>query len=167
MTGRGRRRRREFPPGELMLAAMVDMMINILIFLLTLYGTDPIDVRGSADLQLASSLSHDPVKYAVAVVVSQKAVEVDGVPVLALHEDGGALRLPEGSSALDGFARELAGRRDAAVRAASERRQEPTIPDMSIQCDRRVPWEVLGPLLTVAGDVGFGQFRFVVHGEEQ
>lgn len=160
-----RRRRREFPPGELMLAAMVDMMINLLIFLLTLYGTDPIEVRGSVDLQLASSQSHDPVKYAVAVVVSLKAVEIDGAPVLMLREVDGALRLPEGS-AFEAFAAALVGKRDAAVAAAAAKGVE-AVPDMSIQCDRRVPWEVLGPLLTQAGDAGFGQFRFVVHGEEQ
>ncbi len=147
-----------------MLAAMVDMMINLLIFLLTLYGTDPIDVRGSAELQLASSASHDPVKYAVSVVVSQKAVEVDGVPVVLLREENGALRFPDGD-ALGGFTQALAQRRDEAV-AAAAKRGEDAIPDMSIQCDRRVPWEVLGPLLTQAGDAGFGQFRFVVHGEE-
>ena len=159
-----RRHRREFPPGELMLAAMVDMMINLLIFLLTLYGTDPIEVRGSADLQLASSASHDPVKYAVAVVVSQKAVEVDGVPLLLLREQDGALRLPEGTT-LEAFVTVLAGKRDAALVVAASKGVE-AVPDMSIQCDRRVPWEVLGPLLTAAGDAGFGQFRFVVHGEE-
>jgi biopolymer transport protein ExbD len=147
-----RGKRRDFPPGELMLAAMVDMMINILIFLLTLYGTDPIDVQPSADLVVPSSHSKDPVEPGVSMVVTRRAVLVDGVEVAALGaEKPSAAAL---SRLQDELVKRLVPEADGAP------------PELSVQCDHRVPWDVLGPVLGVAQDAGYGRFRFVVRQED-
>ena len=82
-----RRRRPHRPadhPGELALAAMVDMMINILMFLLTLYGTDPVTVQPSADLQVPASTTRRPVQYAPDLRVSAKEITLDGEVPLRL-----------------------------------------------------------------------------------
>lgn len=146
------KRRREMPPGELMLAAMVDMMMNLLIFLITLYGTDPIDLRPSNELVLPRAATGVPIEGAVVVEVTAKSIAVEGRPVVTLT-DG---MVPAGGYAA--LAAALTAERGKVTDVDAE-------PELSIQCDRRVPWSVLGPIVTVAGRSGFPEFRFIVRGD--
>jgi biopolymer transport protein ExbD len=161
--GRKRVRRREFPSGELALAAMVDMMINILIFLLTLYGTDPIDVRPTPDLVVPASTSVRPVQYAVELRVSTREVAVNGKRVLELQRGAAGPMIPDGTlvdgqiPALQGVLTRLA---ESMPPAADDGQQHAR--EIDIQCDRSVPWEVLGPVVDTAGKAGFVKLKFVV-----
>jgi hypothetical protein len=140
---------------------MVDMMINILMFLLTLYGTDPVTVQPSADLQVPASTTRRPVQYAPDLRVSAKEITLDGEVLLRL-DPGPALP----AQALDdGVLPNLRARLIEAATAArggaeAQPGDEPLRID--VQCDRRMPWEVLGPVLHTAGVAGFPAYRFIV-----
>ena len=144
------RRRLESGGEALMLAAMVDMFINLLLFLLHMYGTDP--SAGSADsLQLAASTATRPVEGAVLVVVRMDAVAVNGRPVAALHADD-----------RDALLLDVLKSKGKAARLAAEEKGEPYSGDIVLEIDRRIPWPDLREILRVAGKAGFWNLRFVV-----
>jgi hypothetical protein len=157
-----RRRRPHRPsdhPGELALAAMVDMMINILMFLLTLYGTDPIAVQPTADLDVPTSTTRRPVQYAPDLRVTTREIILDGEIILAL---GPGPSLPP-RALEDGVLPALRARlAEAAVAARSTAETDAEPLRIDVQCDRRMPWEVLGPVLHTAGVAGFPAYRFIV-----
>ena len=167
MIGRRRRkssRREEFPSGELALAAMVDMMMNLLIFLITLYGTDPIDVRPSPGLVVPTASSKRPVLYAADLRVSTAEVRINGVTVVTLEEGpDGQPRLPAGA-VVDGLIPKLTEelvRLDETL-PKSEDPADGTKRKVDLQADRSISWDVLGPVIDTAGRAGFGKLRFVV-----
>lgn len=159
---------------ELMLAAMVDMLFNILIFLLHLYGTAPID-SSNPDLDLPESEATDPVEAAPIVVLTTGAVEVAGEPLVPFTSnlgmlgdpaadptEGGAFGYPEGSvqeGRLPPLVEWLTARRATML----ERDPEAEADTIIVECDRRVPWSLVSPVLASAGSVGFTNFRFVVN----
>lgn len=159
---KSRRRRQEISTGELSLAAMVDMMINILIFLLFLYGRGGLDVPPSENMQLAKSTATEAIKPSVTLAVSFHRIEIGGKTALDLVDDHGTPRLPE-SAVVEGHLPDL-------TEILTKKREElgPTDPDAAKQpellfeTDRRVPWAVLGPVLRSASNAGFGQYRFIV-----
>jgi biopolymer transport protein ExbD len=156
------RRRHETGGGEgLMLAAMVDMMVNLLIFLLHLYGSGGVEVPPG--LQLASSTSTAPTSPAVSVAVSPDAVSLRGKVLLRgtgndadpwqASSDG---TIPVLQDALEAEAKRIeADARPAADGAVPE-------PEILVQVDRRVPWTALQPVLRSAGRAGFVKVRFLV-----
>lgn len=168
MSRRNRRGRREFAHTELMLAAMVDMLVNILIFLLHLYGTAPIEAT-TADLDLPDSMATDPVEAAPIVVLTISAVQVDGEPLVSFASQNtsvgsaeGILAYPDGTlenGQLPPLTRWLTARRAAMIEHHPDSKPDTII----VECDRRVPWSVITPVLSTAGAVGFTQFRFIVN----
>ena len=158
---RSRPRRLESGHGELALAAMVDMMINLLIFLLHLYGDTPVQVQSSSDLILPDSRSHDPMSAAVSVVLSRRAVEVNGQQVIALVDPDGNPHLPEGTVESGRLPALMKALQAAKAPAGTELDAEP--PALLLQCDRRMPWSVLGAVVKSAGESGFSKIRFVVN----
>lgn len=163
-----RARRRDHASGELMLAAMVDMMINILIFLLTLYGTTPIELPKGESLALASSAAREPVKLAVTVAVTTASVYVDNVSVLPLDRASGVPRLPP-AAVVDGRIAPLA---DALLALIDEARApgpdgQPVEPELLLQVDKAVPWSVLGAVMHTAEAVGYPRARFVVRSSDE
>lgn len=138
--------------GELTLAALIDVLVNILIFLLTLYGSDPGEASGIV-VELADSTSTDPVAPSVVVVVSEDEIVVGG-------RDAGSLAdLPDDPSALEAILRE---EWDKALADDAATPDPDPPPELVLQIDRRVPWTSLRPVLTTAASVGFVDLRFVV-----
>ena len=162
---RSRPRRLESGHGELALAAMVDMMINLLIFLLHLYGNTPVQVQSSPDLVLPDSRSHDPMTAAVSVVVSRRGVEVGGHQVVALVDPEGKPHFSDGSLEAGRIPALMKALEDA--KAATDAGKEPDAPAeapaLLLQCDKRMPWSVLGAVVKTVGEAGFPKMKFVVN----
>jgi hypothetical protein len=151
---------------ELSLAAMVDMMINLLIFLLHLYGRGAMITPASDDMQLAGSTASEPLQIAVAVAVSHRAIEIGGKRIVELEEgpriadgmvEGGAI-----GALTEAIARDL---QRQASRAPPDAEKTPTETELLVQTDRRTPWSVLGPVLRSAAAAGVDRYRFVVLSE--
>jgi biopolymer transport protein ExbD len=149
---RGRRRgaRRVDPQGDLLLAAMVDMMVNVLLFLLTLYGA----ADAAGDLQLPEGTSKTETAAEVELTITQQTVAVDGTSILGIQSGPGWATLSEDAltKGLDALETKLRARHDDFSEA----------PRLAVQIDRRVPWSVVEPLIRTAGDAGFTDLHFVV-----
>ncbi len=145
------RRRRSVVTGELMLAAMVDVLINLLLFLLQLYGNSPAFLQPGEDLEFARSASEDQVEYATNLRITKSAIEVDGEVVARFGPEGAPPSPPE----LEALRDRLAGRLPP--------EPDPEDPaELVVQADRTLSWSQLSPVLAAAGDAGFGDLRFVV-----
>ena len=142
---RFRPRRRMVQSSDLTLAAMVDMMVCILMFLLHLYGTDP-TLAQQQDIELARSTADTPLGKRVVVVVSKEGAAIGGDLI--------------GSFALEG---ELGDLREALVQElASEPDEEEGAKSVVVEVDRAVPWPDLRRVLRAVSAAGFEDVRFVV-----
>ena len=140
-----------------MLAAMVDMMINILLFLLQLYGNSAISVQLSPDLTLPHSPSSDPLRYAASMIVSRKAVQV-GDNIVATFPAEDRAPTDDELNAIGAALQEALSAEQARMQTAGS--EDAT--EVVVQADRQLPWDQLGPLIATASDVGFANVRFVV-----
>ncbi len=138
-----------------MLAAMVDMMINILLFLLQLYGNSAITIQPSPDLELARSTAREQVQWAVSVVVSRTAVSVRDVEIGTFPAQNRGPNAQEYQQLV-----ETLHAQRLEVQARSRHQESPR--EVVVQADRRLSWDVLGPVMRAASDAGFANVRFVV-----
>lgn len=158
---------------ELNITSMMDMMTIILVFLLKSYSTDDITVQGNDDLQLPVSSSLMPPKLAVNVIVSQRQILVDGEPVLMLEEvadektgqmvaqiPADAKRGPKIVDLYDKMVAKAEQAKRLGERAKSE--EFDFKGQVLLQCDKRLPWEIVRDVMFTAGQAQFGEFRFVV-----
>jgi biopolymer transport protein ExbD len=78
----------EAPEGDdisLNLTALMDILSNLLFFLLASYTSQAMEVQQKADLKLPVSTSQVKLTPSVTVTVSQHEIQVAGVPVAGLH----------------------------------------------------------------------------------
>lgn len=142
-----------------MLTSMMDMFTIILVFLLNLL--DPAN-ESDQEVSLPSANVEQTVEAGVVLTVTPDRVSVDGVEVLRLAN--GAL-LPgtvRSGRSVDALHERLVEAGRALEVRGKQAQQGAANPVLSVQCDREVPFSVLGELLYTAGHAGFGQFRFVV-----
>lgn len=166
--------RRIVATGDLNITSMMDMFTIILVFLLMSFATTDAQITPNPQLVLPSSAATDKVEVAVAVVVQRNQLLVDGMPILPLvggsaAGGGAAVRLPD--SAVEGavipaLLRALSEKADAA-RALSQATQGADRYAFSgkllLQIDKDIPFSVVRPILTTAGEAGFDDVRFVTY----
>jgi biopolymer transport protein TolR len=122
------------------LAPLVDMMTLLLVFLLRSYSTEAAPAPPEGPFELPGTVSEDPRKQAVEILVSQDAVYVEGRRVLALAY------LSE-----DMLVRELY---DVLLLVRGKERVE-------VHADRTIPWSVLKRVLHTARTAGFEELSLV------
>lgn len=156
MSSTARRRRtprRATLAHGLIITSMVDMFTLVLLFLLMFY--DPL-YDGSSPVELPSGDVQAKAQGGPTITVTTENIVVNGKPVAAIR-DG---RLDSAVA--------MQGRAITAL-VASLSPLVPTggaeAPAVSVECDRRVPWQVLGAVLESASQAGFPRYRFVVAGE--
>jgi biopolymer transport protein ExbD len=147
---RGRVRRPALPQG-LGLTSLLDVLTNLIVFLLV--TIEP--AEGAPELELPATTAEAGVPArAVAVDVTLREIRVDGVVVVALEAGGEGGAIP--AAARDG-ARVVPLYERLAGRAPPGRDDA----EILLRCDRRVPFSVVRDVLSTAGEAGFGAFRLV------
>ena len=164
--------RRGDSDGGLNITSMMDMMTIILVFLLKSYSTEDISVAASDDLQIPVSSAEKAPKLAVNVVVSRKDVTVDGEQVLDLTQEVGEdgdvkILVPEEekkgqiiSKLYDRLQEKAETAKDLGGRTGNDSFDFQG--EILLQCDKRLPFEVVRQVMFTAGQAQFGNFRFVV-----
>lgn len=122
------------------LAPLVDMMTLLLVFLLRSYSTEAAPRPPEGRFELAGTVSEDPRKQAVELLISEEAIYVDGHRVIAVAY------LPD-----DLLIRELY---DPLLLTRGKKRIE-------VHADRAVPWSVLKRVLHTARTAGFEELSLV------
>ena len=170
--------RRPSEPAGLNITSMMDMMTIILVFLLKSYSTQDISIAPSEDLELPVSTVQKAPEMAVNVVVSKKNIVVDGVPVLSLEKapdpdnpGQSKLQIPEdqkNGQLIDALLDELSKKADTAknIGAQSGSAEHEFKGRLLIQCDKKLPFEILRQVMYPAGQAQFSEFKFVVYKQE-
>jgi biopolymer transport protein ExbD len=155
--------RRAGEPAALNITSMMDMMTIILVFLLKSYSTQDISVAPSEDFELPVSTVKKAPEMAVNVVVSKKNIVVDGVPVLSLEKvpdpdnpGQSKLQVPEdqrNGQLIDPLLDELSKKADTAKNIGQQSGSEEHAfkGRLLIQCDKKLPFEVLRQVMYTAG----------------
>lgn len=161
--------------GGLTITSMMDMMTIILVFLLKSYSTDDISVAASDDLVLPVSTTMVKPQLAVNLVVTKSLVVVDGVEVLRLTEEADEenpgemlLTVPEdekkGRLITRLYDRLLEKAEDAKQLAEMTGSEDHEFKGrILLQCDKELPFSVIGDVMYTAGQAQFAEFRFVVY----
>ena len=137
--GGGRRSRRVPTDGGVQVTSMMDMFTILLIYLL--YFFDP---------------SNDPARQVELPGSSAAAGEISGV-VVTVGVD--RLWIGEVEQGEDGLGAALEAELTRAERPGGEGAR------LVLKCDRRVPYQRVEEILTVASQVGYTEYRFVVLNE--
>lgn len=160
--GGARRRRRLEVGSELIVTSMVDMFSLLLTFLLNF--VDPAD-PSALGVALPGSSSEEAVKQAIAVQISTTTIRVDGHDVLSLPA---GVAGPAGSPALADGGEKLVLDLQMALSSRLVEGGPTSGADESqtivIECDRSVPFSVLGEVLDAARKAGVRRYRFAVVG---
>jgi biopolymer transport protein ExbD len=170
--------RRPIQEAGLNITSMMDMMTIILVFLLKSYSTSDVSVAPSEDLELPVSTVKKQIEMAVNLIVSKKNIVVDGVPVLSLEkvpdEDNpgqSKLQVPEdqrNGQLIEALLDELSKKADIAKNIGQQSGSEDHAfkGRLLIQCDKKLPFEVLRQVMYTAGQAQFSEFKFVVYKQE-
>jgi len=150
---------------ELNITSLMDIMTIILVFLLKSYSTEEITVTPSEDLSLPNSTATLKPELAVNAVVTKASITVDGVELLAVS--GGAVDPGQKRgtliSPLFDRLKDLADREKA---NAERPGYSPFTGRLLLQIDRDVPFSLVREVMYTAGQAQFGEFKFVVYGQE-
>ncbi len=155
---RRRRRvtRRTFGGSDVILTSVVDIMTIVLVFLLMSTTGDGVQVEPSADLELPISSAETALRVSVTIVATRRELLVDGQSLLTFDlDDEGTPSVPE-SALFHGKVLALSDKLEARLSAGSAPGQ------VLLQCDRRLPYDVIRDIMFTAGQAGFGDFRLVV-----
>jgi len=145
------------------MAAMMDMMTIMLLFLLQSFSADGSMLTNADDVQLPNSISNErPVEIPLQLVVSQDAIILDNSAV----EDTRALAAREfydfmgdTNTALDIALREKMSQQLELVRvgALTEASDE-----IIVQVDKNMSLNVMYKVMVISGRQGFSRMRFAV-----
>lgn len=150
------------------MAAMMDVMTVLLLFLLQSFSADGSMLTNADNLQLPNSISNErPVDLPFQIAVTEDAIIVDNVAI----EDTRALAsrdfyefMADTNTALDVALREKMSQQIELVRigALTEVRD-----DVIVQVDKNLGLNVMYKVMTVSGRQGFSRMRFAVMMREQ
>jgi biopolymer transport protein ExbD len=141
------------------LTALMDILSNLLFFLLASYTAQSVELEGQAGLKLPSSTSRLSLTPQITITITDKRIDVGGVPVGSvehgqvvepLDKDGNVGALYERLDQVKA-SRQAAGRADMADAAL-----------VLLLADRGTDSETITHVLKTAGRAGFYNVRFGV-----
>ena len=145
-------------PISLNMTALMDILSNLLFFLLASYAVSNTEIKGAEDMQLPSSTSEAQAEVSILVRVTLDVIEVEGKPIVKL-ENG---KLPASYFAEDRITPlfkmlELYAKNGKKGVKMSE---DNTV--LLVLADKRADFDLVSKVLKTSGYAGFPNFRFAV-----
>ena len=168
----GKKTRRDVGEGGLTITSLMDAMTIILCFLLKSYEATDVTVAASDDLQIPASSALQAIKTSVQLVISRRGILVDGDPVVEIEEvlddDGQPTYQVADSEKKGQLITELYDelldkaeeQKEIALNTGLEEAQFKG--QILLQCDRKLPFNLIREVMYTAGQAQFGEFKFVV-----
>jgi len=142
------------PKGELNMNSMMDMMTIILLFLLKSFSTEGALVAPSKDLTLPTSIQSEKPKKELNVAISQDAIIVNDVPIIALASiDKDEMLIPELNAKLAEYAEQ---EKHLELEVGKEFTNE-----VIIQGDAAIPFETLIKVMYTCSQTEFYKMRLL------
>lgn len=145
-------------PISLNMTALMDILSNLLFFLLASYAVSNTEIKGAEDMQLPSSTSEAQAEVSILVRVTLDVIEVEGKPIVKL-ENG---KLPPQYFVDDKVTPlfkmlELYAKNGKKGVKMSE---DNTV--LLVLADKRADFDLVSKVLKTSGYAGFPNFRFAV-----
>lgn len=146
------------PPARLNLTALMDILSNIIFFLMASFGAQTLELASAAKVQLPSSTSELSLKMSLSVAVGMDELFVEDEPVGKL-DNGRLVGLDE---ARFHPPLERALRRMRTERLAKNEQPKDTDEVVLLIADRRLKFDTLDRVMKTCARAGFTKFRFAV-----
>ena len=145
-------------PISLNMTALMDILSNLLFFLLASYAAANTEIKGAENMQLPTSTSEAEATMSILVRVTLEDIEVENRPVVKLKNG----KLPDQFFADD---RVVPLFKALELYAANGKKGVKMTEDntvLLVLADRRADFELVSQVLKTAGYAGFPNFRFAV-----
>ena len=133
-------------PARLQLTSLVDMMVILVVFLLMSFSVEGQLITPAADLDLPVSSAREPARIGVTIEVLPDRIRIDGQEAARAAD-----LLRDDPAAVAALAARLADIEDSAA-----------TPTISVHCDRRVDFRLLGRVLRACGGQGLADVSLLV-----
>ncbi len=147
------------------LTALLDVMSNLLFFLLLSFAAQTSSMDAEQGLLLPNSSTEQPLRPSIALRLSQKVLQVDEA-VVAQLQGGQVVGAPSGR--IEALYQHLLRRRAALPAAGATAAAVPADPAepadaavLVVYCDAATPYPLLHQVLDTAAAAGFARFRMV------
>lgn len=145
-------------PISLNMTALMDILSNLLFFLLASYAVSNTEIKGAEDMQLPSSTSEAQAEVSILVRVTLDVIEVEGKPIVKL--DNGKLPpqyfVDDKVTPLFKMLELYAKNGKKGVKMSEEN----TV--LLVLADKRADFDLVSKVLKTSGYAGFPNFRFAV-----
>lgn len=145
-------------PLRLNLTALMDILSNIIFFLMASFGAQTLEMSSAANVKLPTSTSELSLRMSVAVAVSQDEIFVEDEPVGRLNK-GRLVGLDE-NRFLPKLGETL--RRYRAQQLAKNERPKPEDDVVLFIADKRLKFSTIDRVMKTCARAGFTKFRFAV-----
>ncbi len=148
------------PFAGLRLNSLIDMFVIILVFLLKSYSVVELNVQIQDNLHLPTSISRKLPMETVVLTVAKNAILVDGIAVAAVGADFEVSGV-EAKEAGIPVVTELLSRKFKTFEKQASAREEEFKGELTVQCDKEIPYRLLKRLIKSAGDAHFSNFKLM------
>lgn len=144
---------------------MMDMMTILLVFLIQSFASGAAQVVQTEELQIPTSTSQVDATEALAVIISQSEIMVEGKQAVPLRSGKVDASLKQGGGngwLITPLFNNLKQHRDRLKLIASRNTQRAFRGEARIVADKRTPFRTLGEVIYTLGQTEFGALRFIV-----
>ena len=147
------------PGVALNLTALMDILSNLLFFLLAAYAAQATEVENKAELRLPSSTSQVRLQLQLTISITQHAVQVADAPVARI-EKGQLVEAPDAEGRIPSLYAKLLSIKERRAEAGREAAGEAS--GILLLADKDIDSDVVSKVLKTAGHAGFVNVRFGV-----
>jgi len=144
---------------SLNLTALMDILSNLLFFLLAAYAAQATEVENKAEMRLPSSSSQARLQLQLTVSISQQFIQVADTPVTPI-EKGKLIEPVDEDGKIPSLYAKLMGIKDRRAQAGREQTGEAS--GILLLADKDTDSDVVSKVLKTAGQAGFVNVRFGV-----
>lgn len=145
-------------PISLNMTALMDILSNLLFFLLASYAAANTEIKGAEDMQLPSSTSESQASMSILVRVTLDAIEVEGKPVAKLSNG----KLPANLFVDDRVVPLFKMLELYAKNGKKGVKMDEDNTVLLVLADKRADFDLVSKVLKTSGYAGFPNFRFAV-----
>ncbi len=153
------------PFSSLRLTSLIDMFVIILVFLLKSYSVVELNVQIQDNMHLPTSISRKLPMETVVLTVAKNAILVDGIGVAEVGENFEVVGVETNEAGIPAVTT-LLERKYKAFEKQAKAREDDFKGELTVQCDKDIPYRLLKRLIKSAGDAHFSDFKLMAFKQE-
>jgi biopolymer transport protein ExbD len=147
------------PVPNLNLTALMDILSNLLFFLLAAYAAQATEVENKAEMRLPASTSQVRLQLQLTISITQQFIQVADSPVTPIQK-GNLVEPTDDEGRIPSLYTKLVGIKDRRAQAGREQTGEAS--GILLLADKDTDSDVVSKVLKTAGSAGFVNVRFGV-----